>query len=296
MEKYIIFTLSFLCFNFTFSQIDSISLPQGGIDKFDFNKKHYKIHVTEQNEIYFNNKRIRFWDQLSSSILEEERKPKFNAVEDIVIYANNQSDYWIIQRIKSEIGKVWQGFFHYKSDSFTNNKCISIYVKNSYLKNKTIGEGYDIYFDKEIIYTKEESLNSNISPPKLKAIAENNTFIIWQTYLSEIIFNNNIKTIKEYLSKIDYTTTSINHFSFDSLDPKEHDFELQKLIKDKEVIFLEVTYSISYGAYFEGLSKIHKVRYKDVSHGDLKKTFLIEIPTPYIEYLKDNGLDLFKRE
>ncbi|WP_095069432.1 hypothetical protein [Tenacibaculum jejuense] len=297
MKKHIIFTVvSLLSFNISFSQIDSISLPKGGIDTFDFKKKHHSIYFTKDNEVFFNKKRIRFWDQLSSSILEEEREPKFNAVNDIVIYADKKSHYYDLQRIKSEIGKVWEGFFHYKSDSFTNNKCISIYVKNSYLKNKTIGKGYDIYFDKEIIYTKNESLNSDIQPPKLKAIAESNTFFVWQTYFSEIIFNNNIKTIKEYLSKIDYATTSINHFSFDPLDPKEHNFELQKLINDKEVIFLEVTYSISYGAYFKGLSKIHKRRYKDLSHGDLKKPFLLEIPTPYIEYLKDNGLDLFKSE
>ena len=106
-------------------QIDIVKLPKGDVDKFNKKTKHYTIHVTSNEEVYFNNKRTLFWNQISSGILEEVRVPKKNAVKDIDIYADKNLDYYILNRVKSEIGKVWEGYIHYMSNDFESENCLT---------------------------------------------------------------------------------------------------------------------------------------------------------------------------
>ena len=274
-----------------------IELPQGGTDHFDFNKKHYTIHVTNQNEIYFNNNRIRFWDQIDSSILIEERVPNFNVVEDILIYADKKIDYYIIQRIKHQIGKVWQGFVHYMSNNKKkDSKCLSFYIKSSFLNRKSIHKD-DMFYKQDIIYTTDEAnIELDVKPPKLKAYIEFPVFAVWQPHFSKIFFTSEIETIREYLKEIKHTKILFSGYTYDpysNLEAKEEEEEINNLIQENDLLLINVDALTPLERYFKGMIKFQQKRYKHPNHGELRKPFIIEVPYAYDLYLEKNGLDLF---
>ena len=93
-----------------------ISLPETN-DKLRVTLSDYKVHkiyVTNNEEIYFEKERLRFWDQITTKIKESERIPNFKAVNDIIIYADKNVAYYTIEKLISEIGRSWTGYVHFK--------------------------------------------------------------------------------------------------------------------------------------------------------------------------------------
>ncbi len=300
MKKQITLIVCFL-FVKVFSQIENIQLPKGGIDFFDTKTKHYTIHVTANREVFFNKKRIRFWDQISSLILEEIRIPKFNAVGDIVIYADKKTDYYILQRIKDEIGKSWSGFIHYMSKGGKNKTCLSYYIRSSFLTEKDF-KGYHDLYENDVILTKKENmvLNTEFKVPILKSYYKNNNrIILWQPEFLNFFFTEEVPKIEEYIKQVKYDAISI-----DSQEQFVHRKEyvdytnnkkLDKLVKENDVLFLDISTTLTFGSYYKVMIQIQKKRHNQKKNSTLRKPLLIEVPYLYNEQLKEKGLDIFKQ-
>lgn len=297
--KQILLIIFIITSSFSHSQITSIVLPENGIDKFDTEKKHYTIHITQNEEFFFNKKKILFWSQISSLILEEIRTPKLNAVENIIIYADkNISDYYIIERLRFEIGKVWQGYLHYMSkESSSGNNCLSFYIKSSFLKQKQYDEsdwiyGHDIIFTNNQRYFKED-----INMSKLKSSIQFPVFAVWQPYFSEIFFERRFSRTKDFLKQAKYTSVTVESdttfYHNNKVFPISDNNYIEKITKANDILFVKANIGVSYMKYYKTISAFQDKRYKEKNHGVIRKPFIMVIPSVYEEELKENGINIF---
>lgn len=280
------------------AQIESIELPNGGVDSFNKKTKHYTIHITSNEEIFFNKKRILFWDQISSNILEEVRVPKFNAVQDIVIYADKKLHYYILERVRFEIGKIWQGYVHYIGNGDKKN-CLSFYTKGSPLSQKK----YDItnwIYGHDVIFTaKQRGSEEGYDESKLKASVEQPIFAIWQPNLMSFFYNGNVNDINKFLNDVNYKGISLVSDEYFICEKKVVSFKeeekINSLIKNNDILFIYTNF-MNFQTYFKGMSNIQSKRYENSNHGVLRKPFIIEISEEYKEELKEKGLNIFNEK
>ncbi|WP_347921810.1 hypothetical protein [Pontimicrobium sp. SW4] len=293
MFKSILIT-TLLSYSFCLAQYDSITLPIGGVNKFDLNKNHYTIHYTKEKEMFFNHKRIRFWDQIASSILEEERQPKLNAVSNIIIYADKELSYAYIERIRHEIGKVWNGFLHYKSDGYKTENCLSFYINGSAM-SATKYKDTDWVYGPKIIYTSKEYTGESTIPTLEGWVWPINT--VWQHNFAGDFFDNNIAYAKNILEELSYNSLEIvskSAFIYNSKLQKFENLELiNKITFNNDLLFVKTRRGLNYNTYFEAMTIIQDNRIQDREHGVLKKPFIIEVPYIYEKKISDNSIKLF---
>lgn len=297
MKKVILFIHFLFSMVFGYSQIENIELPKGGIDTFDFKKNHYTIHITGNNEIYFNRKRIRFWDQIPSLILEEKRVPKFNAANNIVLYVDKGASIIDVQRIRDEFGKVWQGFIHYMSDDISSNKCLSFFISSSFLLNNSITNGNYLY-EQEVIYTNEEKLHQK-KVPKLEERIFPTLSAVWEPNFLNIFFTGKVDYIKQLLKEVKYATIDTYYCMVEYLPyetPEEQTKQLDKLIKGIDVLFVSSSPSNSFNTYYKAMIEIQKRRVLDPKSSEVRKPLIIDVSNTYSQYLKEKGLDLFNQK
>jgi hypothetical protein len=288
--------LALLFFNsICFAQIENIELPKEGVDKFDKNVKHYTIHITSNVEVFFNEKKVLFWDQISNNILEEIRIPKMNAVQDILIYADKKLDYYIVERIRWEIGKVWEGYIHYMGNTIKDKNCLSFYIQGSPLSQKKYRDTNWTYGYNLIFTDKQRRLEEDVVFSKVRASVEWPVFAVWQSNLLSHFYDGDVKLIKRFLNDANYEGISIQskeHFLLNSEKISFKDEKIKDLINANDILFIEIN-NINYNSYFNAMINIQNKRYKRENHGALRKPFIIEIPYIYQEELKKKGLNLF---
>lgn len=281
---------------FCYSQIDSIQLPKNGHDSFNRKTKHFLIHITSNEEIYFNTKKITFWDEISSEIRKQIRHPKKNAVNDIVIYADKSLDYYILNRVKSEIGKVWEGYIHYMSNDFKSENCLTYYIKGSPISQKYKSSnwiyGYDIIFTK-----KQRTLEEEVVFSDYRTSVEWPILAVWQSDFLSVFYDMKIEKVKSFLKNTNYKGLVLRSDKFFLLnDYKIHldnVGEVDKLVNENDILFVDASFS-NFENYFKVMNVIQKKRYKVPNHGELRKPFIIEVPEIFNSELKDKGLNLFK--
>ena len=273
---------------------EEISLPEGGIDKFDFNKKHYTIHYTKDQKMFFNNDRLRFWDQIASSILSEERQPKMNAVSDIIIYADKDLTYAFIERIRHEIGKVWNGYLHFKSDSYKTPNCLTFYINGSGMRTKK----YDIvdwYYGPKIIYMTKEFTGEDKTPELEGWVWP--VPAVWQHNFSGDFFKKYIDGINQFLNNESYKALIIKSETTYLCNKKLLEFKDEKLIEhlvdENDLLFIKTEVGLSFKAYFKAITNIQKKRKLHEEHDVLRKPFIIEVPYIFEEELLEKGIKLF---
>lgn len=269
-------------------QNKSIDLPklEFGTDTLK-TQNYYPIHITASHEIYFEDDRIRFWDQVPSRLLELNREPISISFKDIVIYADKSVPYSIIQKLKEEIGRVWSGFIHYKIDTYEGDKVISNFFSGSFYENPG-SKGMDWVFDSKIIYTRDEK-DGTSSVPNLEAIS----FPVpahWQHNFSTDFKELNATNIKYSMAEIVHRTIHIDgskeHISIndETLYWNEMD-KIKNLVASSDLIFLKTKYGLTFGDFVDTMGKIQSFRSYTYGpmHGILRKPYILEIPYVFEE-------------
>lgn len=291
MKKLFLITI-LLINSICFTQNDTILLPKKGVDFFDKKTRHYTVHITNNIEIYFNSEKILFWDQLSTKILEEVRTPKMNAVKNITVYADKKLDYYILERVRSEIGKVWTGFLHFMSDDVNNKNCLSFYIKGSPLSQKKYTNTDWTYGHNLIFTTKQRLLEDDVVFSKVRAEVEWPIFAVWQSNFLSEFYSGDVNLINRFLTGIKHVAISIlskEYFQIKDEKISFKDNKIKKLVENNDIIFIDAN-RINYESYFSAMSNIQKLRYEDNSHGELKKPLIVEIPYRYQNELKNKGM------
>ncbi len=292
----------FVCFllisTFGYSQKEDIILPESTI-KLDFirTSPHYSIYITNNEELYFEDKRLRFWDEIGTNILKRERVPISKAVNDIIIYADKSVPYLFVQRTKDEIGKVWDGYIHYKGSTFENASANTFFISGSYLRNRRKKRYDDSISNLDIIYTTKEKIGID-KVPKLTDQAWPIIPAIWQHNFSVDFFKADTVFIKKALNEIKWSSLVIISDKSYSFKGKQYDFSdelmLKNIIKSNDLLFVKANF-ISYDKYFKAISFIQKQRFyaPKSPHGVLKKPFIIDIHYILEEDLMKKNIRLF---
>ncbi|WP_186826833.1 ExbD/TolR family protein [Seonamhaeicola algicola] len=294
-NNFTVITIIFLVFS-GYGQMKDIDLPIGGVDTINLSEIHYAIHYTKNQELYFNGQRLRFWDQLPNAIRAEKRYPKGNAVSNIIIYADKGLEYAYIERIRHEIGKVWSGYLHFKSDGYENSNCLTFYISGSAMYNK----GYDLtnwYYGPKIIYTTKEYIGED-KMPTLEASSPMIP-VFWQHNFSDEFFDihnysKRIKKILEGENDASITIKTDSLYTFNNEYVKFSDTTtLTKIIDNNDILFVKTRVGLSYEKHFKAMTKIQERRKHNKEHGVLRKPFIIEVPFIYEEELVKKEIKLF---
>lgn len=254
---------------------------------------HYTFHITKNREIYFNNERLRFWDLIASKILEQERAPNFNAVEHIVIYADADVVYSVIERLNQEIGRVWSGLVHYKCNGFNNKEVLTYYKSGSFLEPIKRDE-FSIYYS-DIIFTEKEWYGEEKVPNLYGFKSYYPAF--WQHNFAIDFYRKDTFYINSSLSRLKYSSIKFTAPSkFDSKDEKiksNAKIPLNEILQKNDVLFINFDYNFTFGQAMEVLADIQSQRKYGFNHETLRKPFLIEVPSYFIEDIKGLGLNIF---
>jgi len=293
-----IFIIFLLISTFGYSQKENIILPESNV-KLDSIRKspHYSIYITSNEELYFEDKRLRFWDEIGTNILKRERVPISKVVNDIIIYADKNVPYLFVQRAKDEIGKVWDGYIHYKGGTFKNASANTFFISGSYLRNKRKKRDGDYISNLGIIYTTKEK-NGIDKVPRLTDEAWPIIPAIWQHNFSVDFFKTDTVFIKKTLSELKWGSLVIISNKRYSFKGKEYNFSdelmLKNIMKSNDLLFVKANF-ISYDKYFKAISLIQKLRYyaPKSPHGVLRKPFIIDIHYILEEDLKERNIHLF---
>lgn len=283
-----------------YGQIENIELPKGGVDVFDVKNKHYTVHISSNEEFYFNKKRVLFWDQISTEILKEIRTPNFNAVQNIAIYADKSVDYYMITRLRMEIGKVWSGYIHLMGNTEKEQNCLTYYLQGSHLSQKEYDETNWIYGHDVIFTKKQKSSEEKYDRLKYKGeIEEWPIFAVWQSQFLPVFYSGKVNDIKQYLSQAKFK--GIKAYSKDSFQIEQEQVyikeegKLKELCLTNDILFVYMSYIRSYESCYGLMSAIQQKRYRQANHGALRKPLIVVLSGEYKTELEEKGLNLFDR-
>ena len=256
---------------------------------------HYTFNINDNQEVFFEDQRIQFWDQVGSKILEKQRPPHNYYVNHIIIYAHGSVPYFLIERLKEEITFVWSGFIHYSLMDDKQDIPISIFCSGS-SKQKPNERSVHWVHNSKRIYTKRELSGED-------SILDNSDYwpvpAFWQTNMSQDFFNLRKKMIEGELEQISYKGITILSSKTYELSGKVYlftDIELiENLTKNNDLLFIKPVMDLSFEAYYKALSNFSAKRYSQPNsiHGILLKPFIIEVPYGFNESLVEQGINIF---
>jgi biopolymer transport protein ExbD len=295
MKRKFFFYLLLLLSVKSIAQKEHIKLP-----KLDFEvdtlttQNFFPIFITDNHEIYFEDERLRFWDQIPAKLLELKREPILRAFNDIVIYADATVPYGFIQKLKEEIGRVWSGYFHYKIDSFECSKVLTFFNAGSFY-NAHQRDDIDWVFNSKMIYTRDEK-NQSAAVPRLEAYTWP-VPAIWQNNFSRDFKNRDTVYINLTLKDIKYSTVKLNHSrTYITIDDETINWDesnkIENTLTEKDLIFLKTSYDLEHQDFIKMMGEIQNYRsyVKYSIHGILRKPFVIEIPYFFDPDLEENNI------
>ncbi|MEM7487441.1 MAG: hypothetical protein AAF348_19730, partial [Bacteroidota bacterium] len=284
MKRTLIFCFLPLIFisNLMMSQGENLALPEVDVDMdLPTDAEVLLFYVNGNEELYFSEKRLQFWDEVSSSILAKQREQTFNKIRHIIIHADKNIPYRFVQRLRSEIGKVWSGFLHFKGGKVGGKKGISVFIAGSEITTERKNRGGDFVFSSNIIYTRGEkdgTVNVQRRPGSFFPIPA-----IWQNNFSRDLFNRDTVHIKETLKQIDYKALEVYSEDEYKVDGKglkfENTDELKLIMDSNDLILLKFNFNFTYGQFMKTMGQIQNLRLweKDSFHGELRKPFIIDV-------------------
>ena len=259
------------------------------------NESHYTFSINDNQEVFYEDQHIQFWDQVSSKILETQRPPHNYYVNHIIIYAHGSVPYFLIERLKEEITFVWSGFIHYKLKNNNQDDMISIFSKGSSKKVISERSAHWVHNSKRI-YTKRELSGED-------SILDNSDYwpvpALWQTNMSQDFFNLRKKMIASELEQISYKGLTILSSNTYELNGKVYPFidieSIESLVKNNDILFIKPVIDLSFEAYYKALLNFSTKRYSQPNsiHGILLKPFIIEVPYGFNESLVEQGIEVF---
>ncbi len=280
------------------AQIDAIELPKGSSNlDFELDTPHYSFYVTKNEELYFEDLKLSQWNQVSSKIVMTEMGPTGKRVQHIIIYADKSISHRFVQRLRSEIAKVWSGFIHYKAGGSKDDFGVSIFIAGSENDANRLDDAGDYYFSSKFIYstTNEEGTFDDMpSTPPLFPIPA-----IWQNNFSRDLYRLSEKHIEQTLGSINYQSISVLSNSRFVVDKVNYSFGnsevLERLVKSSDLFLVKFDVDLNYNDYYKALDSIQVLRVfaPESIHGVLKKPYAIEVTYELENALMGIGFDFF---
>ena len=268
-----------------------ISLPETN-DKLRVTLSDYKVHkiyVTNNEEIYFEKERLRFWDQITTKINESERIPNFKAVNDIIFYADKNVAYYTIEKLISEIGRSWTGYIHIKCGSENNSNGLTKLITGSFYRSEKYRLKVDWTFNLPIIYTKKEK-EGETKPPKLKESSWPLPPNILTSDFSSSFYSMDSLETNKLLASFKYKTLNLGYDGFyykkDDKEKYVNTEELKEIVHNHDLLFL-LTTSITLQDYVDNIAKIYEysLQKNNGKQNHLINPFILEIPSFFLPEL-----------
>ena len=278
--------------------LDGIDLPNyGGPSEMVQKDFRYTFYITANEELYFEEKRLRYWDEVVTSILSRQRAKLRNGETPIAIFADKNVSMDFVERLRTEIVKCWSNNINYAGREGGQPRFLTLFTSGPSFPVKVVmEEGYLMEKAGNFIYSAAEKTagvwqGSPPPPPPL-----------YQKVWGQMMYSDDKAPIKELLDNVNFghgamTVLTANSFLWKG---KEYTFadgkSLKALVESLEhVLFIKPSKGLSYGEYFNALASIQAFRnfVPNSMHSHIRKPHIMEVDHVLEKELLKNGIDLF---
>lgn len=268
-----------LCFK-AFSQPTDFLLPEGKAEiELNYTAIVMKLYITKHQEVYFEDEKLQFYDQIASAILKAERQAPeamIGANKMIYIYADRNVPYSFVEGIKMEIAKLGIRFLFYKTNDDDNN------ILQAEIFRLNVFKEYEI--PRPIVTVEEADLNQEyflMIPPLPSQLMP--SYLDWLSDLELAIGSMDTGTVKNILSGLKYESFKVlpdekiyhNEKVYDLTDGEA----LSQIIHEKELLLLDFDENLIYEDYIKGIQKVREL-IKSESSTEETTLITIEVPIP----------------
>ena len=245
---------------------DSITLPAGNIDMKIYGPTIIlEIYVTQDQKVYFNNKRLEYFDQICSMLKENYRDRTIHEDRKVAIIADVGINYNFIDKIKEQLGCIRIGRVYYKTGNLDDL---------TYQYNLLNGSTLEVNNNGRILTTEEEYEYRQLLSRIPSAPGEFDYYVLMRA-----LHNGSKQEIEDWLEKYSFNSLRLigdSKFRYNDqiLDYKDEG-TLEQIILNPENLLIQYGENLTYGEYVRftqiknELAIKHKINLNEKMIGEL---------------------------
>ena len=259
MKIYISFLIFNLCLlSVTAQSGKNIEVPfYNGPSEISSTETFYRFYVTTQEKLYFEDKRLQYRDEVSTSLLVKQRSTIIHPENEITVVADKNVSYEFIEKLRKNLIHYWKGNIHYIGQESDTLTALTIYTSGKEFKVKEFTNG-QFYTEKhgDYIYEigeKEKEIGLPLPPP------------YYQQVWGNVFHGSDLERFKNILKHPKFTYIAMEIISEEQYiwRSKKYYFNDTEKLKElvdfsKDILYVKAARDITYGQYFNALSSIQK--------------------------------------